>query len=79
MGEMIRTMVILNENMESSQMFQFTSDENFTKGDIIEHERLNGKHIVRFVDPATVQVQFFSDMGLNQCKDGSWEIKEYLL
>lgn len=52
-----RTMVILNEEMEGTQMFQFTSDKAFKVGEVFEHERLEGEHIVEFTDPVTVQVR----------------------
>jgi len=53
---MIKTMVILDEELNGKQMFQFTVDREFHVGDIIEHEKLHGKHEVKFVDIATVQV-----------------------
>lgn len=53
---MTRTMVILNDKMEGVQMFQFEDKSLFKVGDVIEHDRLVGNHIVKFTDAATVQV-----------------------
>lgn len=49
-------MFVLRE--DSSPLFNFTIDQCvFKVGDIIEHERLHGKHKVLFTDAATVTVK----------------------
>jgi hypothetical protein len=48
-------MAIINE--EGNMVGSFHTDKKaFKIGEIIEHERLEGKHKVMFCDPATVSV-----------------------
>lgn len=76
---MIKTVVILDKNLEGREMFQIKTNEKFNVGDIFTHERLVGNHIIKFLDPVAIQVIPFNDLGLVQNKDGSWEIDNALL
>jgi len=76
---MIKTVVVLNENLEGKNMFQMKTNEQLKAGDIFTHEKLEGTHIIKFLDHATIQVLPFNDLGLVQNKDGSWEIDNTLL